>query len=85
MAIRIRKDGRILCAALTEAEDGDTYIDDALHYEMSVVHGVLCTTKEPEHSNTGDEWWWTCNPPAGREVDAGYLQRYTRNLSEEER
>jgi hypothetical protein len=31
MALRIRKDGRIFCAALRQEEDGDTYIDDELH------------------------------------------------------
>lgn len=31
MALRIRKDGRILCAAHHEAEEGDLYLDDYIH------------------------------------------------------
>lgn len=30
MAIRWRKDGRLVCAALSEPEEGDTYIDERL-------------------------------------------------------
>lgn len=31
MALRIRKDGRILCAAYHPAEEGDLYLDDHIH------------------------------------------------------
>ena len=31
MALRIRKDGRVLCAAYHEAEPGDLYLDDYVH------------------------------------------------------
>ena len=41
MALIIRKDGRILCAAIHHEEIGDTYIDDGLHYEMSVVKKII--------------------------------------------
>jgi len=68
MALRIRKDGRIFCAALTKEQEGDTYIDDALHYEMSVVHKVIVTKSMPEHLETG-EWWWI---GAEHETSAGY-------------
>ena len=64
MALRIRKDGKILCAALHPEKHGDTYIDDTLHYEMSVRHGVLVTEPEPEHSKRG-EWWWKNQVPGG--------------------
>jgi len=64
MALRMRKDGRIFCAAHTKEESGDTYIDDELHYEMSVVHKVIVTKPMPEHSITG-EWWWAGNIPEG--------------------
>lgn len=43
MAVRIRKDGRVLCAAMHVAEEGDRYIDDGLHYLLSVELGVLVT------------------------------------------
>ena len=68
MALRIRKNGRIFCAALHAEESGDTYIDDTLHYEMSVIHRVLVTEPEPEHSKRG-EWWWAENVPDGVKVE----------------
>ena len=37
MAIRIRKNGRIFCAAMFPEEPGDTYINDQLHYHHSVT------------------------------------------------
>ena len=45
------------CAALTQPEDGDTYIDDALHYEMAVVHGVIVALPMPLHTDN-PQWWW---------------------------
>lgn len=63
MALRIRKDGRILCAALHPKEEGDTYIDDGLHYEMSVIHRVIVTEPNDKHMIRG-EWWWAGNVPA---------------------
>ena len=63
MAVRIRRDGRILCAAQHPEESGDTYLDDGLHYRLSVEFGVLVT--EPMFSPDGrgghakhGEWWW---------------------------
>lgn len=41
MALRIRKDGRILCAAMHPPEENDTYIDDRSHYRLSVIHKVI--------------------------------------------
>ena len=61
MALRIRKDGRILCAAIHEAKEGDTYINDKLSYEMTVEHKVLITDKY--HISVHGEWWWTGNVP----------------------
>ena len=43
MAVRIRESGLILCAAMHPAEPGDTYIDDGLHYTLSVESKVLVT------------------------------------------
>ena len=37
MAIRWRRDGRLVCAAMSEAEEGDVYIDDNLHSKLSVI------------------------------------------------
>lgn len=35
MALRIRKDGRVLCAAIHPEEPGDAYLDDGVHYFLS--------------------------------------------------
>ncbi len=72
MALRIRKDGRILCAAMHPAELGDTYIDDGLHYEMSVIHKVIGAEASDKHNDNG-RWYWTGNIPAGVGVDEFYL------------
>lgn len=55
MSIRWRADGRLLCAAKCEAEEGDTYIDDRLHYELSVERQVLVASED--HFNDG-LWFW---------------------------
>jgi hypothetical protein len=60
MALRIRKDGRILCAAMHPEEPGDTYLDDGVHYTLSRI-GVLVTEKTEEGGRGGHachgEWW----------------------------
>lgn len=76
MAVRIRKDGRILCAAMHSEEDGDTYIDDGLHYLLSVERKVLVTHPHEQHSIHG-EWWWKGNAPA--DIDGFYLTGPTDN------
>lgn len=35
MALRIRRNGTIVCAAKSEAKQGDIYIDDHKHYELA--------------------------------------------------
>lgn len=64
MALRVRKDGRILCAAMHPEEPGDTYIDDNLHYEMSAKHGVLVAEPMHLHELSG-QWWWAESVPDG--------------------
>jgi hypothetical protein len=68
MALRVRSDGRILCAAMHPAEDGDTYLHDGLHYKLSAELGALVT--EPMHADAGrggharhGEWWWRDEVP----------------------
>lgn len=34
MSLRIRKNGSIVCAAMTQDEDGDKYINDNTHYNI---------------------------------------------------
>jgi hypothetical protein len=61
MALRIRKDGRIFCAAICPPMNGDVYIADQLHYDLR-IDGAIVTYAEPKHSITG-EWWWANNAP----------------------
>ena len=56
MAFRCRLDGQLLCAAMSEAEHGDIYVGDGLHYELSVV---LCLIEaDPNHKVNG-LWHWS--------------------------
>lgn len=73
MAVRIRKDGRILCAARHPAEPGDAYIDDGLHYELSVERRVLVTEAMPGHASHG-QWWWKGQEPGGIKIDPFYYE-----------
>lgn len=73
MAVRIRQDGRILCAAMHPPAQGDTYLDDGLHYKLSAGLGVLVT--EPMYVDDGlgghaehGEWWWRGEEPEGAAV-----------------
>lgn len=72
MAVRIRKDGRVLCAAMHPEEDGDKYIDDGLHYFLSVEVKVLVTEPHAKHKVHG-QWWWINDVPEGVEPDPFYL------------
>ena len=51
MALRIRSDGRVLCAAKHPAEPGDTYLHDGISYRLTVELGVVVT--EPMFSGKG--------------------------------
>lgn len=67
MSLRIREDGSIWCAAMTDEQSGDLYIDDQLHYHLSVEVGVLKTWPEPEHTENGGQWFWVHDAPDGME------------------
>jgi hypothetical protein len=53
------------------AEPGDTYLDDGLHYRLSVEEKLVVTEPMERHRQRG-EWWWRGNVPAGIEVDEFY-------------
>ena len=60
MALRIRKNGDIFCAALHDPENGDTYIPDNISEILSGATGekpLIITDPEPNHSKHG-QWWW---------------------------
>ena len=65
MALVIKKDGRIFCARMCCPQKGDTYIDDDLSYQMTVIHKVLVTYPMPKHEEMNGEWFWTGNAPEG--------------------
>ena len=55
MAIRWRKEGQLICAAMSKPEDGDTYIDDRLHYQLSVISRVILADTNHEINGL---WYW---------------------------
>lgn len=73
MALRVRKNGQIVCAALFTECEGDTYINDDLHYQMSVVHKVIVTEINKDHLLNG-KWWWRNDVPEGITIDEFYLE-----------
>lgn len=55
MAVRIRKDKKtIVCAAKSEPEAGDVYIDDGLHYTLGVELFVMSVYRQDV--NGADLW-----------------------------
>ena len=80
MALRIRKNGQILCAAIHPEKPGDTYINDSLHYEMSVIHKVIGAEYIEKHKTRG-EWWYINNIPPGIEIDKFYLENNENKIS----
>lgn len=79
MSLRLRADGRVLCAAKHSAEPGDAYLDDGVHYELSVRRRVLVT--EPMHLLAGHgghaahgQWWWKGQEPSTAEIDPFYYE-----------
>ncbi len=55
MSIRIRKNGSIICGAMSLAEEGDVYLDDNIHYYLSVLTEAIIPCKN--HFKTG-LWFW---------------------------
>lgn len=82
MALRIRRDGRILCAAMHPAEPDDCYLDDGIHYCLSVEQKVLVTEEHEQHSKRG-EWWWFGRIPDGVAIDEFYLRTATASHTQE--
>ena len=46
MSLRIRVNGKIVCAAKSNPEDSDLYINDYYHYKLSVLSKIIKPTKE---------------------------------------
>ena len=56
MALRWRKSGKLLCAAKHPEKKGDAYIDDRLHYQLSVRCKVVVPHKNEAKNGI---WYWT--------------------------
>ena len=55
MSIRWRKNGSLICASRSLPEDGDTYIGDRLHYQLSIVSKAIVA--DTDHKTNG-LWHW---------------------------
>ena len=55
MSIRWRQDGTLICAAMSDEEDGDTYIDDRLHYQLSAISKTILADVDHEQNGL---WHW---------------------------
>lgn len=76
MSLRIREDGRILCAAAHPAAAGDTYLDDRIHEHLCRV-GAIVTEAMDDHGGRGGhaahgEWWWRDQIPADASPPPGF-------------
>lgn len=76
MAVRIRgKDPfEIVCAAMYDEQEGDTYIPDELHYRLSAELGLLVSEEMEKHRQDG-RWYWFDEVPSGVEPDPIYESR----------
>lgn len=77
VALRVRADGSILCARLHPAAPGDAYLDDGVHYTLSVEHRILVTEPMPKHGDHG-RWWWKGQEPKWAEIDPFYYEDLVR-------
>lgn len=55
MSIRWRKGGEMICAAISQPEKDDAYIDDKLHYQLSVVSRAIIADIDHEENGL---WYW---------------------------
>ena len=55
MSLRWRGTGELLCGAKSEPLDGDCYIDDRLHYELSIIQKIIVPANDED--KTG-RWYW---------------------------
>lgn len=75
MSLRWRRDGRLLCAAKTEQEPHDTYIDDKLHYQLSVISRAIVPDVDEE---TNGLWHWVHSDED--HPNSGFLRAQPENL-----
>lgn len=77
MALRIRPDGTILCAAMHPARPGDTYLHDGISYKLTVeLSAIVTEPMEPDPANPGrgghakhGQWWWWHEAPSDAVIE----------------
>ena len=57
MSLRWRKTGELICGAKSKPMDTDIYIDDRLHYELSVIQKMVVPDAN-EKINGVWHWKW---------------------------
>lgn len=89
MALRLRKDGRLLCAAMHKEEPGDTYLHDGITEILSGSTGeipVIGAEPMEKHKKKGylhrGEWWWLGNVPDDVEIDSFYIEQRRKAKTE---
>jgi len=85
MALRIRKDGRLLCAAMYPEQPGDTYLHDGIMEILSGSTGevpVIGSEPMEKHGKKGyvhrGEWWWLGNIPDDVKIDPFYIEQHEK-------
>ena len=64
MSLRWRKDGTLICGAKSEPQEDDCYIDDRLHYMLSLILKVI----EPdENEEENGLWHWVMDSDGEKE------------------
>jgi hypothetical protein len=53
---------------------GDIYIDDGIHYHLSVEAKVLVTTEIEYHISNKGQWWWKGREPKDLPIDKKYYE-----------
>jgi len=56
MAIRIRKDGRMLCAKYHKEEEGDIYVNDSIHEYLA--GSLNMSVNLISYDKKKHEWTW---------------------------
>lgn len=57
MALRIRRDGTVVCAAQTFPKDGDHYIDDQDHVSLAEYFRALVHCEISGFTSENDQAW----------------------------
>ncbi|KKM96247.1 hypothetical protein LCGC14_1179990 [marine sediment metagenome] len=72
MSLRWRCDGTLVCGAKSQPREGDTYIDDRLHYRLSAELAVV--VPDADEKITG-LWLWADGSHAAARWLISYLPK----------